>query len=507
MSLRVALEPDRIALAPGESVTVRATVENAGDVVEHYSATVLGLPTGQMIETSPASCKLQPGESGSFTVRLGLSEDRPPTAARMVLGILVSSPYRAQVAFCAELPCEILAAPALTLGCEPATASGGRQVAYEARVANEGNTTLDLELSGSDAEGRARIEVEPARMRLGAGQVGYARVRVQARPPFTGQPATRRITLAARAGARSADTTVTMTQRPWIAGGVLRVVGAITGVTVMAGAILGAALLAGRALRPTTPPAAAAPAAGNGVGGNGVGGNGAGGTGATATPLTTGGATPSTAVSGTGGATGGTPATGTEGGGAVTSGVATSAGTADPAAPVVVDFGQQPFGLARTPQVIAATAYPHLALTAVPDTQRRECSAVGSSVMWGMVSTPAVGGFVTSGAVQQGQTGPVGVCMDLGVQIQFDVTVHEVSVDLVGLRSPSSGTATAPLTYSMSVPQGGGSAVTVSQVVVAGQRATLRFSDSSGAGIRQVMVSGVPPRADVVVALTRLTYR
>jgi hypothetical protein len=242
-SVKVTVAPEQLMLGPGESGEVDVSIQNASPVVEHFAASVVGLPREDLYQCEPAVVKLRPKEVGTVRVRITVPERGLLVAGQYTLGLLVRSPYQREVSRCEELALSVRPAPALTMGVQPEVVIGGGTGLYAVSLTNEGNTAMAVSLAGSDPENRVGFEFEPAQLTLDPGMAVGAQVRVRANAPFTGQEVRRTLTLRAHAGEITVERPVTFVQRPKVAGGLLRVGGIAAGIAVLAGAAVGGALL------------------------------------------------------------------------------------------------------------------------------------------------------------------------------------------------------------------------------------------------------------------------
>jgi hypothetical protein len=241
--VQVIVTPDRIALHPGDSADVEVSIQNASPVVEHFSATVVGLPGTEMFGCEPEVVKLRPREAGNVRVKITLPERGGLVAGPYTLGILVRSPYQRDVSRCEELALDVQPAPALTMNAQPEMVTGGKVGNYALSLVNEGNLPLAVTLAGSDQENRVGFEIRPRELRLEPGMAGGATVTARTAPPLTGQDARRAITFRAHAGELVVERPVSFVQRPRIRGGLMKVGGLAAGLAVLAGATIGGAML------------------------------------------------------------------------------------------------------------------------------------------------------------------------------------------------------------------------------------------------------------------------
>jgi hypothetical protein len=259
--VKVSLNPDRLTLRPGEAGDFEVTISNTSQAVEHYSTSIVGLPD-EYSQCQPEVVKLRPGESGSVLVRTTLPEKAGPDSGLYTLGVLVRSPYQRQVSRCEELRLDILPASALAIEAQPEVGTGGSSATFMLTVTNQGNTALNVALSGIDREGEVDFTFRPRSLELEPGESKEAKLITRAAVPWTGQEARRMLTVRATAGPEmSAERALSFVQRVRLKGGLLRTVGMATGVAAIAGATLGGAVLVRNGFRlpfnPPPPPQAA----------------------------------------------------------------------------------------------------------------------------------------------------------------------------------------------------------------------------------------------------------
>src|SRR5947207_7330414 len=240
---KVTVAPDRVTVRPGESVGVEVTIQNTSQAVEHYGASIVGLPGDTLFDCEPSVVKLRPGESGTVQVSLSIPERPAPDAGLYTLGVLVRSPYQRQVSRCEELRLDVQPAPALAVEAKPEVIAGGPDATYTLRVANEGNTVVAVTLNGSDQERKVGFSFRPRSVQIAPNSSAPATLTVRARAPWSGQEVRRSLTVRATAPPDlAAERTVTFVQKPRSPGGPLRVVGVAGAVGVLAApAVAGAA--------------------------------------------------------------------------------------------------------------------------------------------------------------------------------------------------------------------------------------------------------------------------
>jgi hypothetical protein len=473
VDLTVRVDPTEVTLAAGQEATVTVTVANSADNVEHYGVHLSGLPEGCAVSTTPELTKLHPGASGQIEVRLTADELRPPLAGRGVVGVTAASPYRPQVTRTAELVLEVLPAPALLMSVTPEVVSGGdRDVGLE--LTNTGNTTLDVALGGRDSEGKVRLTFAPPAVRLAARATARADLHLRARRPLSGTDVRRQVTVVASSDADEQQRLVTLVQRPWVPGGVTRLVAAGTGVAVLAAAVITAAVLvAGPGGNPS--PAGSTSSSTQAVG-----------------PTTSGGSTTASGGSST-------SSSGSSSSSSSSSGGSSTSTAGQPGQPLTIDLTQPPTGQPTVNQRLTPAAYGGVVLSIVPGGASEACA--GHQV----VSFMTLDGGRT--AVLPGDFGtatdgtPEGLCNDLPLEIELSSgAASAVSVTFIALPAPGS----APTHFDY-VLQGAPDHVVSEQATSVGQQVTLTVQSNGPGGIRSLQLTGNPPNSGIVAALTQIT--
>ena len=406
-AVRVTVVPDAIALGPGESADVEITVQNASEVVEHFTAALVGLPA-ELFASDPATpLMLRPRESGTVRGRIAIPAQAGPVAGRYVLGVLVTSPYQRTVSRCEEVVMDLHAVPVLSAAVRPEVATGGATGDFGVSVANEGNVPLAVTLAGDDPENRVDFVFEPRQLRLPPGTAANSRLLVRADRPLTGAEVRRTLTVHAHADGLTVDKTLTFVQTAQIAGGWLKVAKFAGALAAMAGVTVGGAALIRHAKQqaayPVLPTASLSGVVSSALGAQHSGG--------AAHP-----SSPAGTPSGTGAPP--TGASSSSGGGV---------GAPAPGGTVLLDFSRTADGQADGDQVIAGDAY--AAKTGVKlsvDTSNAPPACADATAL-ALRTRPVEGGFLTSAR-------PAGVdlCNQLPVRMDFAAPATSVTVRAFG---------------------------------------------------------------------------
>jgi hypothetical protein len=448
---RVVVNPDRANVRPGQSVGVDVTIQNTSKAVEHYGATIVGLPRDDLSSCEPAVVKLRPGESGSVRVSIAIPPRPAPLAGLYTLGVLVRSPYQRQVSRCEELRLTVETAPAVTLEVQPEVVHGGAEATYTVGVVNEGNAPTEVALHGSDQERKVVFAFRPRSVRIAANSSATVTLTVRARAPWSGQEARRALTLRATAQPDLVvERTATFVQRPRIPRGPVRVVGIAAAVAVLAGATIAGALVSRAkqdAARAIQPPPTSQPLS---------------------QPLSLPPVAPgvSTAPAGSTGPVPNPPA----GTGPASPAGPGASSAASPAKPAFVDFGQLPDGQPAGDRIIQGDLY---AASGVKLSTNVELAPPPCRTATGLAlrTKAGVGSFLTSASPAD-----AAACNTLPVKITF--TAPAQSVRLVYVPN---GTA-----YKMRVQLADGHLLDVVATAPAGALATLPYDAQAGARIVSV---------------------
>ena len=403
---KVTVAPDRVTVRPGESVGVEVTIQNTSQAVEHYGASIVGLPGDNLFDCEPSVVKLRPGESGAVQMNISIPERPAPDAGLYTLGVLVRSPYQRQVSRCEELRMDLQPAPALKMDAQPDVITGGPDATYTLRVANEGNTIVAVSLTGTDQERKVSFAFRPRSVQIAPNSTAPATVTVKARAPWTGQEVRRTLTVKASAPPDlAAERNITFVQRPRVPGGPMKVAGIAAAVLVLAGATIGAALVNKAHDKPNQPNVAiSVPPPPSGMSLAPVPG------GPSAAASQAGNGKPAqSAPAGDGGAAGG--------------GAGAAAGK-----PVTLDFTAKPNGEPAGNTFIGPKDYPGVTLSADPQYATPDCANATSVALR---TQPPIGAFLTSTSGVY-----IGACNTLPVKIVFANPVRQLSLTYASTGVP-----------------------------------------------------------------------
>jgi len=252
--LTVDLSTAGIRLKPGGMADVVVTIRNVSPIVQHYEARVIGLPSEDLWSRDVETVKLRPGESGTITVKITLPQDTQVLGGTYVLGVLVRSPYQPNdVSRAEELTLVVETVAGITMSAFPEIIQGRNDGFFSVTVANTGNTAVSLDLVATDDQGKASFFLNPPGVALPARGTQPVQVQIRSRGPFSGNERRSAVTVRAMAGGEQrGETRVTFVQQPRVASAVLRVLGIVLAVAVVAASIIVGGIL-GRSDDTVTP--------------------------------------------------------------------------------------------------------------------------------------------------------------------------------------------------------------------------------------------------------------
>jgi|GEM_PF-6112158 len=252
--LTVDLSAATLKVEPGGQASVVVGIRNVGQVVQHYEAGVVGLPS-ELWNRDVEVIKLRPGESGSITLTVRVPASGPLRGGTYHLAVLVRSPYQPEVSRSEDLTLEVAAVTGVELAVQPTVVegrAGGRAVAM---LGNQGNIELLVTVSATDDQGRARFRVDPPALAVPPGGQVQTAISWEVPSFFTGQARRSAITVRAHTGDQvRAESAISFVQPPRVPAAVLTVLGIVLAVAVVAGAIIVGAVITRPAPTPTADP-------------------------------------------------------------------------------------------------------------------------------------------------------------------------------------------------------------------------------------------------------------
>lgn len=241
--LRVELSSSAVDLEPGVSASVTVRIVNTSQIVERYAVTVVG-PAERWSTVAPAELPLMPDTEGTVEVTMTAPAEHAPPAGTAVVGIKVSS-TRTGASWVEELEVRVSPVARATLALAPELRRTSGTADYEAVIDNQGNLPLSLELRGEDQERVARFQFVPPALEVWPEEPARVRVRVTVPSRWTGPDVTRMLTVHAYGAPEPLQASATLVQRSRLTSGLLRAIGGVAAVAVIAGALIIPRLLGG----------------------------------------------------------------------------------------------------------------------------------------------------------------------------------------------------------------------------------------------------------------------
>lgn len=239
--LAVELGASVLRLKPGASATLDVSITNTGALVQHYQVELLGLPGADMVGPPGEPLKLLPKESGRIPVVIFLPADSPVPAGQYRIGVLVRSPFAANVSRTAELVLDVGSVAGFTLTAYPEVVEGRGSGNFTLTARNTGNTPAQLSFDIRDEQGVAKVRLIPSTLPL--PPLGSATAAVNVRLPgrLTGAEKQAQIKIAAtdvRDPAHPVNTVVRMVIRPLLPAALVNILVGLLTVAAAAVAIL-----------------------------------------------------------------------------------------------------------------------------------------------------------------------------------------------------------------------------------------------------------------------------
>lgn len=168
------LSEPAVAIVPGGSAVVMASVVNTADAVDEVAVTLEGEAAAWGV-VEPGSIVLFPGAEGEVSITFRVPEGpraRPGPSPFSVRAVGSSDPLVSRV----EGVVEVAPYAEATISLRPAVLHGAGRVSGSVVVENKGNAPAELQLSG--AAEQASLAIEPSHVSVGPGEVASAIVTV-----------------------------------------------------------------------------------------------------------------------------------------------------------------------------------------------------------------------------------------------------------------------------------------------------------------------------------------
>ncbi|MCU1380824.1 MAG: carboxypeptidase regulatory-like protein [Acidimicrobiales bacterium] len=219
--MRIEVLTPRIEVAPGAICEVELEVFNTGEVIDTVTSRIVGTyPLA--VEQRPAILSLFPGTSERLTVSFTLPPDYP--AGDHVLPVeLVSTVAPDDQSAEIEVALEVAPVVRASIDLVPSEMTCGRRARFSAHVANDGNTPLNLSMTGTDPERALAFSFDPVFVRVQPGQHVYVAGRTMGKRPFFGVPLARQFAINADGPGVAISAAGRVNQKPWIPRGLITI--------------------------------------------------------------------------------------------------------------------------------------------------------------------------------------------------------------------------------------------------------------------------------------------
>ncbi len=227
--LHVTASTDRLDVEPGGRAELVLDLTNAAEVIDGFTARVLGLHA-DAVTTRPPVLALFPDAEGTIAVGIELPPSHPAGTHPVVVEL--GSHHRAGPVERVDVDLVVPSRAGVTLAARPSLVRARRRADFAVDVANSGNTTLDLTCSAADADRTMRLAFTPATLRLPPGAVATTLVTARAPRRWLGGDQDRGITIQVLGEDVDATAPLTLKQRPLIGRGLLTAI-VLAGVVVL----------------------------------------------------------------------------------------------------------------------------------------------------------------------------------------------------------------------------------------------------------------------------------
>ena len=183
--MRLDLTPRRVAAVAGSPTTVIVTITNTGDVISGYAIRCLGVDPA-WVQVDHPEPTLFPSETAAVTITLDLPAALPAGERRMAVQVReLTGPGRTAVE---ELVVDVTGVTRVDVTLDPTIVTGGRSAVFGVAIANNGNTTVDGAVVGSDPERAITYRFDPPEFHLSPGEQLFAELRTTAKRRLMGSP-------------------------------------------------------------------------------------------------------------------------------------------------------------------------------------------------------------------------------------------------------------------------------------------------------------------------------
>ena len=163
---------------PGSAVSLEVRIRNTGTVVDEFIVDVVGDPADWAV-AEPSTVSLFPGADGTAQVTFMPPRMSTTPAGTTAFGVRVRSREDPDGSVVEEGTLEVGSFLDPFAELVPRTSRGSRSASHDLALDNRGNIGLSAEVTGEDADRHLAFDIEPPALVVGAGEAGFAKVRVK----------------------------------------------------------------------------------------------------------------------------------------------------------------------------------------------------------------------------------------------------------------------------------------------------------------------------------------
>ncbi|MHB1354901.1 MAG: protein kinase domain-containing protein [Anaerolineae bacterium] len=186
--INASLEPDQLAVRPGEHIDCTVCIMNGQALVDHFSVQVDGIPA-DWVKRPDIATRLAPGDVGTITLRLSPPKLSASTAGQHPFTVRVLSQVNPSQPVILPGQLEVLPFYNLNVGLQPSTFTNKGQ--GQVTLVNQGNAAETVALTGADPSGTLLVGTPPGQVAINPGEQRTVAltVRSKGRRPLVGNTA------------------------------------------------------------------------------------------------------------------------------------------------------------------------------------------------------------------------------------------------------------------------------------------------------------------------------
>jgi hypothetical protein len=229
--MKVEVNPRRLSVVPGEPAVITVSVANTGGIISGHRVRVLGVDP-RWVSVDQDQLSLFPDSAGVCVVTLTLPRGVPAGPRTVSIEVTELTPPHGREVVSVEVT--VPAEPALKVGLDPVSVTGGRSASVAVLVENTGNAPLDVSLDGREETGEVRFRFDDPAPAVAPGEHRVGAAVLRARRPWFGSPKVRPYTIVAGPPGAPVVAAGTWLQKARLSRGALALTGLLAAATVFA---------------------------------------------------------------------------------------------------------------------------------------------------------------------------------------------------------------------------------------------------------------------------------